>query len=365
MATALDIPTVDLDDLHSDAPARQARAAAALRHGYGDFGLVYVAGHGIPRADVDATYDHFLDVLTRPTAEKATWGGGDLWFQRGWTPPNTEKAVVAGGQPDFKECFFSCPTPVTALSQASWPELYADNVWPDNAPAFRDGLLGVGGQVHDIGLALLRGVAEALGLDRDALTSLTEGGANLTRILKYLSLSQAQINAGVLWGEEHTDFNLLTLLTGGRLHDPTGAPGTTEAAGGLRLRTRSTREHPHGVQVRGVTPPGCIVSQVGQQLEILTGGVLQATPHVITAPKEPGWTRVSLAHFVHINAAHTLFPLPPFQTPETVRAYRPPVLAGTYDVKTLIDIGLAPQSELNRFGYQHYDRLAAFRADET
>jgi isopenicillin N synthase-like dioxygenase len=117
--------------------------------------------------------------------------------------------------------------------------------------------------------------------------------------------------------------------------------------------------------VRGVTPPGCIVSQVGQQLEILTGGALLATPHVITAPREPGWTRVSLAHFLHVHAGQQLFPLPPFRTPEAVRAYRPPVLAGTYDVKTLVDIGLAPAGEMDRFGYRHYGRLAELRAREA
>jgi hypothetical protein len=40
------------------------------------------------------------------------------------------------------------------------------------------------------------------------------------------------------------------------------------------------------------------------------------------------------------------------------------VLAGTYGLKTLVDIGLAPQSALAKLGYRHYDRLDAMRADE-
>jgi hypothetical protein len=60
-----------------------------------------------------------------------------------------------------------------------------------------------------------------------------------------------------------------------------------------------------------------------------------------------------------------LSPLSPFRTPETLRAYSPPVLAGTYGIKTLVDIGLAPASAIDKLGYRHYDRLATMRANEA
>ena len=44
-----------------------------------------------------------------------------------------------------------------------------------------------------------------------------------------------------------------------------------------------------------------------------------------------------------------------------MRAYGPPVLAGTYSIKTLVDIGLAPKSALEKLGYRHYDRLSSLR----
>ena len=101
---------------------------------------------------------------------------------------------------------------------------------------------------------------------------------------------------------------------------------------------------------------------MGQQLEILTGGTFLATPHVITAPGVSGWSRQSAAHFMHVHTGKVLFPLPRFCTPEVARAYAPPVLAGTYDIKTLVDIGLAPASALDQLGYRHYDRLNRQRA---
>jgi len=39
-----------------------------------------------------------------------------------------------------------------------------------------------------------------------------------------------------------------------------------------------------------------------------------------------------------------------------------PVLAGTYALKTLVDIGLAPPRAIDALGYRHYDRLEAMRA---
>jgi isopenicillin N synthase-like dioxygenase len=360
---SLDIPTVDLQDLASADPTARERALAAIRTGFGTYGLVYVRSHGV--SDVSPLYDRFQAFCDRPTREKERYNRGDLWYQRGWTPPNTEKAVVASGQPDFKECWFAAPEPVDDVLVAQYPELCAPNVWPDGDPGFPGLYTRAGHELHLAGLALLRGAALALGLDEGAFTTRCEGGPHIFRMLRYLPLTDAQTKQKILWGEEHTDFNLLTLLPGGRFQDPSGKVAEAPDDGsGLYLRTRPTAEHPDGVQVRGSAPPGCIVAQVGQQLEILTGGTFLATPHVITAPHTPGWSRLSAAHFVHLHSHQILFPLEKYRTPETTKAYSPPVLAGTYAIKTLVDIGLAPSSALDKLGYRHYDRLATIRARE-
>ena len=59
-----------------------------------------------------------------------------------------------------------------------------------------------------------------------------------------------------------------------------------------------------------------------------------------------------------------LAPLAPFRDAATVKAYAPPVLAGTYAIKTLVDIGLAPPSALDKLGYRHHGRFAPIGADE-
>lgn len=357
------IPTIDLDDVRSGAPDRLRRAAESLRRGLGDFGLVYVRGHGVDPERLERFYDAFVAFTERPLAEKQALSGEDIWFQRGWTPPNTEQAVIAGGQPDFKECYFAAPIAIDPRSKLLFPEICADNRWPEGDDAFREDYLAIGREVHEVGMALLRACAVALDLEEDAFTRLTEGAPHVSRVLRYLPLTEAQVGTDILWGEEHTDFNLLTLLPGGRFYDPRGQRcGKPDPGAGLYLRTRATAAEPRGRMVQGTPPAGCLVAQVGQQLEILTGGVYQATPHVIRPPATAGYTRTAFAHFIHVHSETKLLPLEPFVTPDSLRAYGPPVLAGTYGLKTLVDIGLAPASALSKLGYRHYDRLAAARS---
>lgn len=349
MSSIDSIPLLDLENW-DEASDRQLVASLS------EYGLAHIAGHGIPDHLLTDFYTVFREVLCRPVREKSGWGGAQNWYQRGWTPPDTERAVVSGGQPDFKECYFVAPVPTDPECSWEHPEIYASNVWPDNAESFKSLYLRLGLRLHENGLTLLEAIARGLGLGSDVLTKTTHGGPHVTRALKYLELNQAQCDGGILWGEEHTDFNLLTLLPGGRFYDQHNTQiSSPDGEAGLYLRTRSGRK------VRGGAPKGAIVIQVGQQLEILTGGKLLATPHVVTAPRQPGFTRCSAAHFVHMHAHEMVRPLPEFATHDAVTSYAPPVLSGTYGLKTLVDIGLAPAEAINALGYRHYARLATQR----
>jgi isopenicillin N synthase-like dioxygenase len=361
-SVSMSIPVISIADLQAPASDQRQNAERALIWGLGEFGLVYVQDHPVAFDTVGEMYEGFRKFCDQPVAKKQALARPDLWFQRGWTPPNTEVAVASGGQPDFKECYFSAPHAAHPASVRAFPKIYPPNVWPKDGTewerAFEHSMLTVGAQLHQAGLAILQGCARGLGLDENAFTNVVERGAHVTRAIKYLSLTQAQIDAKVLWGEEHTDFNLLTLLPGGVFYNPSGKRDRKpDDRSGLFLRTRPTAKLPQGEHVRGTGPEGCITVQVGQELEILTGGRFHATPHVITAPGVPDWTRLSSAHFIHADALATLYPLAPFQNEATEREYGPPVLAGTYATKTLVDIGLAPKEEIERFGYRHYERL--------
>lgn len=359
------IPTVDFTALNSlDLHARN-EAEQALKLGFSKFGLAYIKNSGIDRQNLNRFYDAFLNFTHKDEAEKETLSQPDIWFQRGWTPPNTEQAVIAGGQADFKECYFIAPERLPGHYKARYPALYADNIWPKDVPYFKEGFLNMGQSLQAIGVTLLRACAKALGLEAHTFEEKVYDGPHVTRALHYLALKEEQLNQGILWGEEHTDFNLLTLLPGGRFLDQNQAScERPDDVAGLYLRTRSSAEHPEGLMLRGAPPKDCIVVQVGQQFEILTGGIFQATPHVIKAPLTAGYERLSLAHFVHTRVDQVLEPLDPFRSPEAIAAYSPPVLAGTYATKTLVDIHLAPKSALEQLGYRQYARLENIRKKE-
>ncbi|MBX3184264.1 MAG: isopenicillin N synthase family oxygenase [Polyangiaceae bacterium] len=357
------IPTIDLAAL-TGAPEQAAEQARAVASAFDQVGLVYLTNHGVSLERMHLLYDEYQRFTAEPLEKKERLSSGDIWYQRGWTPPNTERAVVAGGQPDFKECYFAAPLESAPEDALDYPELYADNRWPAGYATFAELYLELGRAVHRAGEALLSLAALALGEPADTFTRRIQGGPHVFRLLRYLPLSAEQIEANVLWGEEHTDFNLLTLLPGGRFHGPTGERAARPDDGsGLFLRAHPDADHPKGQLIAGTPPPGCLVAQVGQQLEILSGGRFHATPHIITAPRTPGYSRLSAAHFVHLHSREVLAPLPSCLTEASRRAYSPPVLAGTYSIKTLVDIGLAPPSALDQLGYRHYARLAEVRAD--
>ncbi|MEM9861198.1 MAG: 2-oxoglutarate and iron-dependent oxygenase domain-containing protein, partial [Myxococcota bacterium] len=284
---------VDLEAL-SAGPDRPAYAASmdALRLGFGTYGLVYIRNHGVDMARLQRLYAAWVELTNRPEAEKKAWARPEVWYQRGWTPPNTEQAVVAGGQPDFKECYFAAPMDLDTRVKRMFPEIYAENSWPKGAGDFEGDYMALGKRVHQVGMAILEGCAVALDLPKEIFAEGTAGGPHVTRLLRYLPLDESEVGTDILWGEEHTDFNLLTLLPGGQFQDPeSNACERPDPTSGLYLRTRASEEHPQGKKVHGKPPKGCIVAQVGQQLEILTGGTYQATPHIITPPGQVGYTR--------------------------------------------------------------------------
>lgn len=346
--SACTIPVADAAALAAGDPA----ALEALRVAFGEFGILHLAGHGIPERLLDELYASFLAFCAAPESEHAAITRPDTWYQRGWMPSQTEIAVAAGGQPDFKECYFNCCTELTEEDRLLFPELNAAPVWPAGHTALPESYTAIALELQRVGEGVLAACERALDLAPDTLLEGLAHGPHVTRVLRYLPLETENVDAGFLWGENHTDFCAMTLLPGGRfLGQDDERIARPEDGSGLFQTTRA------GELVPGTPPAGCIGVQIGQQLEVLTGGTLLATPHEIRAPRIPGLSRLSTAHFMHLNTSRTVFPLEAFRSEEAVRRYRPPVLAGTYDTKILVDIGLAPPEALDRLGYSNQDRI--------
>jgi isopenicillin N synthase-like dioxygenase len=138
----------------------------------------------------------------------------------------------------------------------------------------------------DLGHALVRGMALALGLDGDWFaTNLTADPVTLFRIFHY---PPTRGEPGT-WGVgEHSDYGLLTILR-------------QDATGGLEVRT------PNG-WIDAPPIDGTFVCNLGDMLERMTGGRYRSTPHRVRPPERAG--RLSFPFFFDPSWDAEVRPLP-------------------------------------------------------
>lgn len=118
--------------------------------------------------------------------------------------------------------------------------------------------------------------------------SVARSPSSLLRILRYPPVTDAK--PGEVRAAEHTDINMITVL-----------PVAT--APGLQVKTLDGR----WIDVPYV--PGSVVVNVGEMLEVASGGYYRATPHrVVTPPGEEANERYSMPFFAHPHPDYELRP---------------------------------------------------------
>uniref|UniRef100_A0A0G4F2K0 Non-haem dioxygenase N-terminal domain-containing protein n=1 Tax=Chromera velia CCMP2878 TaxID=1169474 RepID=A0A0G4F2K0_9ALVE len=101
------------------------------------------------------------------------------------------------------------------------------------------------------------------------------------------------------WCGWHNDHGSLTGLAPGMFFNEKGEEvECPDAKAGLYVKSRT------GEVVRVVTPPGCLAFQIGEAEQLMTGGILQATPHCVRPPSKKGVSRSTLAVFMEPEWAH-------------------------------------------------------------
>ncbi|MBK8099452.1 MAG: isopenicillin N synthase family oxygenase [Planctomycetes bacterium] len=155
--------------------------------------------------------------------------------------------------------------------------LQGPNLWPAALPELRGALLDLLDDAARLGHRLLASIGAALVLPPDTLaTDHQEPDYSLLKAICYHPQPADRPWRGVA---AHCDWSWLTLVTQDR-------------TGGLEIRT------PDGVW-RPVAPlPDALFLNVGEVLQIVTGGRLQATPHRVCNPSHTV-SRLSLPVFVN------------------------------------------------------------------
>ncbi|WP_426748597.1 isopenicillin N synthase family dioxygenase [Myxococcus faecalis] len=273
-----------------DASRSEARKQVArdIEQACRDTGFFYVSGHGVPDVLLARMEElsHRFFALPREAKEAMDMArGGAAW--RGWFPLGGE---LTSGKPDRKEGLYLGTElgPEHPRVKAGWP-LHGANLWPVDLPELRGVVLEYMDRVTRAAHALMEGVAESLGLERDYFhRAYTADPTVLFRIFHYPAEPEP-VDGEERWGVgEHTDYGLLTLLA-------------QDANGGLQVKSRRG-------WVEAPPIPGTLVCNIGDMLDRLTGGWYRSTPHRVK--NVSGRDRLSFPLFFDPDFAAEVPPLP-------------------------------------------------------
>ena len=262
------LPVLDLRDADSDAASFRARLLEATH----DIGFFYLVGHGIgqPRiVQVFALVREFFALTLEAKNEISQFQSPQF---RGYSRLGGE---LTNGEMDWREQIDIGPErPVIQGAEGYW-RLQGPNLWPSSPAAFRSAFESWDRALSAVGKRLLGHWAVSLGAAEDLFDEAFGLPATLIKVVHYPGTAETRQGVGA-----HKDSGVLTLL----LVEPDSEGLQVELASGEWI---------------DVTPlPNAFVVNIGELLEVATGGFLRATRHRVLAPR-PGTDRVSIPYFLN------------------------------------------------------------------
>ncbi|WP_288688582.1 2-oxoglutarate and iron-dependent oxygenase domain-containing protein [uncultured Acinetobacter sp.] len=307
-----EIPVIDISGLYSSDPADQQRVAHVLGKAAEHVGFLYIKGHRIPKAHIEALQAQAKAFFALPLEEKMQYYAGKFGIKhRGYVPPGEER-VEAIDRPDLadlpnktdnKEAFdLSWDLPDNDPDVIANKPMHGSNVWAD-LPNFKEDISTYYADVIALGRVLLRGFELALQLEPDALNRLVTRPTSQLRLMHYPHDLDAE---DILGFGAHTDMELFTILL------PT-APG---------LEVVNSK----GEWIDAPPIEDTFVVNIGDMIEALSGGRFTATSHRVRKVRDE---RYSFPLFFACDYDVEIKPLPQFATAEALEKY-PPVIAGQH-----------------------------------
>ncbi|WP_285186892.1 2-oxoglutarate and iron-dependent oxygenase domain-containing protein [Rhodococcus sp. MEB041] len=272
----LDMSTADVDGFRS-----------ALRESTHDHGFFHLTGHGVDPELVSTVLSLARTFFALPADAKDEISQLNSPQFRGYSRLGGE---LTNGAVDWREQIDIGPErEVIPAAQGYW-NLQGPNQWPSALPELRPAFEAWDAALSDVGLRLLRHWAVSLGAAEDTFdAAFAELPATLIKVVRYPGSTENPQGVGA-----HKDSGVLTLL----LVEPESTGLQVELRGGEWIDV----------------PPvaGAFIVNVGELLEVATGGYLRATRHRVLAPT-PGTDRVSVPYFLSpaLDARVPLIDLPP------------------------------------------------------
>ncbi|CAJ1493822.1 2-oxoglutarate and iron-dependent oxygenase domain-containing protein [[Mycobacterium] kokjensenii] len=277
------LPVLDLSDADADADAFRR----ALREAAHTAGFFYLTGHGVPDAQTAQILDLARQFFALPDAEKNAISQLKSPHFRGYSRLGGE---LTNGRVDWREQIDIGPErPAVPGARGYW-HLQGPNLWPARPAAFRAALQAWDRSLSTVGMRLLRHWAVSLGAAEDLFdAAFASRPETLIKVVRYPGGTGHSQGVGA-----HKDAGVLTLL----LVEPESA--------GLQV------ERSPGDWVDVAPLPGAFIVNIGELLEVATGGYLRATRHRVLAPP-PGTDRISVPYFFNpaLDATIPRITLPP------------------------------------------------------
>ncbi|MCO6186699.1 isopenicillin N synthase family oxygenase [Rhizobium sp. L1K21] len=313
-----DFPVFDLGAFESADPAERAKHAAELDRICRETGFLAIANHGVDPQTISNLTSAARAFFDRSPEEKHKVAPPYPGYPYGYLGPGTEalaKSRNAASPPDLKESFNGGPLkrPPGMDDPEALAFCFADNLWPENAPEFRDAWQAYYRAMTDLASRIMRAFAEALDLETTFFDPFIQYPVSAMRALNYPELEVAppegQLRAGA-----HSDYGSLTIL----LPDA--------GSRGLEIFT------PEGTW-REVPPvDGAFVINIGDLMARWTNDRWVSTLHrvVNVAPELGGLKRRQSIAFFHQPDWHAeIATLPSCLAEGEVSKYEP-VLSGPY-----------------------------------
>lgn len=246
-------PVIDITPLRDGSDA--AHVAKALHAASQGLGFIYIKGHGIPEAAIQAARTSALEFFRASPADKSAVTVS--MKHRGWL--GRDGAVMADdAKADLKESFIWGDQDSAGHTPEDHP-LRGQNQWPPFVPALQDHAMAYFRHVHEVAFCLMRGFA--LGLDLDEDFFLRSNGAPLSRASFVYYPPQPEDAGESQFGVgQHTDFGVLTVLC-------------QDDVGGLQV------EDANGTWIEAPPIDGSLVINVGDLLARWTDGAYRSTKH--------------------------------------------------------------------------------------
>jgi isopenicillin N synthase-like dioxygenase len=273
------LPVVDLRD---DPAALQER----LRTVTHEVGFFYLTGHGVPEHLTDRLLTEARRLFALPEADKDAVAMRNSPHFRGYTRLGGE---LTGGSIDWREQIDIGPqrTPIGGAGKPDYLWLQGPNQWPQAVPELPGVVAEWDVALADVGRKLLQHWATSLGSRADVFDeAFADTPATLIKIVRYPAQADTPQGVGA-----HRDAGVLTLLL--------AEPGSR----GLEVRG------PDGEWIDVDPLPGAFIVNIGEMLEVASGGYLRATEHRV---KLSACERISVPYFFNprLDASIPVLTLP-------------------------------------------------------